>query len=131
MGEFTHLELAVFAALSAPYDEVGGAGLATILASARVSGRDPISHGFFTNFTVDRKLAPLALRGGVLHGPDLAVRLGAQLMQMGFVLWIDEAGYPDCLEGFRYETPSGRPCDLEDADLAALLPLGVRAFRTA
>jgi hypothetical protein len=127
MAEFTPLELAVFAAISAPYEEMGDSGLATLLAGAQVHSRDRTSHGFFTAFTVDRSLTPLAVRRSVLHGPDLAVSLGPQLLQMGFVLWVDEAGYPECLEGFQYAAAY----DLEGADLMKLMPLGDASFRTA
>jgi hypothetical protein len=38
---------------------------------------------------------------------------------MGFILWL-EAGYPDCLEGFQYGTPSGDDIDLKHHDLSDL-----------
>jgi hypothetical protein len=121
--DFTQLERAVFAAISAPYDEVGDADLAQLLASARVQARERNGRGFFTTVTVDRTLAPLAVRRTVIHGPDLHVSAGTHLLQMGFVLWIDDAGYPECLEGFQYGATSNRPVDLEDADFSQLTPV--------
>jgi hypothetical protein len=130
MAEFTSLELAVFAAISAPNEETEESGLAALLASARVRGRDRTDHGFFTSFTVDHRLTPLAVRLSVVHGPDLLVSLGPQLLQMGFVLWIDDAGYPECLEGFQYADRPGRDFDLDAADLARLEPANDRSLRT-
>jgi hypothetical protein len=128
MAEFTALELAVFAAIAAPYEETGDPGLAALLASAKVRGRDVTGHGFFTNFAVDRSLTPLGVRLSVVHGPDLLVSLGPQLLQMGFVLWVDDAGYPECLEGFQYAVRPAGAFDLDGADLARLAPANDRSY---
>jgi hypothetical protein len=124
MVDFTPLERAVFAAISAPYEEVGDADLAKLLASARALNRERNGYGFFTSFTVDRTLAALAVRRTVIHGPDLLVSAGPYLLQMGFVLWIDEAGFPECLEGFQYAASPEAPLEFEAADLADLAPIG-------
>lgn len=124
MVDFTPLERAVFAAISAPYEEVGDADLAALLASAKAQSRERNPHGFFTAFTVDQTLPPLAVRRSVIHGPDLLVSAATHLLQMGFVLWIDDAGYPECLEGFQYATSSDGAVDFEATDFAMLTPLG-------
>jgi hypothetical protein len=129
MVGFTSLELAVFAAISAPQEEMGDKTLADLLASARVQDRDLIGHGFFTAFGVDRRLPALAMRQSVIHGPDLPVAVRSEVLQMGFVLWVDEAGYPECLEGFRYTLTSERAFDLEGADLAKLAPANDGSLR--
>jgi hypothetical protein len=38
---------------------------------------------------------------------------------MGFILWLD-GGYPNCLEGFQFGTPSGGDIDLKSTDLHAI-----------
>lgn len=124
MVDLTSLERAVFAAISAPREEAGDWSLTQLLESARVEERERSGHGFFTSFTVDYSLPPLAIKRGTITGPDLLVIGGSHLLEMGFVLWIDEAGYPECLEGFRYASVSGRPVDLEEVDLLVLASAG-------
>jgi hypothetical protein len=118
MVGFAPLELAVFAAISASQEEIGDKALAELMASARLRDRDLTGHGFFTAFDVDRRLPALAIRGSVIHGPDLRVALRSEVLPMGFILWVDEAGYPDCLEGVQYARPSERAFELEGAELA-------------
>jgi len=124
MVDFTALERAVFAAISAPPAETGDLRLTQLLASANPKERERSAHGFFTTFAVDVGLPPLSIRRGVIDGPDLLVAAGPHLLQMGFALWVDEAGYPECLEGFQYGSSAGRPLDLEGVELAELAPAG-------
>jgi hypothetical protein len=122
MSDLTPLERAVFAAIAAPNDEAGDRSLALLLASARGADRERSGHGFFTTFKVDRALPPLAVRDTVIPGPDMFVTDGRHLLQMGFVLWVDDEGYPECLEGFQYAATSKRPLYLDEAELAGLKP---------
>lgn len=124
MIDFTPLERAVFAAVSAPQEETGDLILAQLLASARPTGRERSAHGFFTTFEVDFALPPLPVRSGVLDAPDMLVTAGPHLVQMGFVLWIDQAGFPECIEGFQYASSFGLPIDLEDIRFEDLAPAG-------
>jgi hypothetical protein len=122
MSDLTALERAVFAAIAAPNDEGGDRDLAPLLASAYGADRERSAHGFFTTFKVDRSLPRLAIRDTVIPGPDMFVTDGRHLAQMGFVLWVNEEGYPECLEGFQYSATSQRPLELDEADLARLRP---------
>ena len=85
--------------------------------------RENTGHGFFTYFEVDQTHGSVATQSNPLYGPKLAVMVGEQVLNMGFLLWL-EGGYPDCLEGYQYCTEAGENIDLKAEDLLALVPLG-------
>jgi hypothetical protein len=122
MLEFTSLERAVLAAIcDAP--EGGGEPLRVLLDTARVHERDNTGHGFYTSFDVDRSRPSVALPLRLLDGPNAEVKVGDEVLLMGFILWLKD-GYPDCLEGFQYATKTGGSVDLHAEDLGALVLLG-------
>ena len=42
----------------------------------------------------------------MLDGPNAEVAVNGEILLMAFILWLED-GYPSCLEGFQYGTPTG------------------------
>lgn len=122
MSDFTSLETAVLAEICSSHAE--RTTLRQLLATGRAGERENTGHGFFTTFEVERTnpSVPGEARGPI-YGPNLEVKVGAQVLLMGFLLWLDD-GYPDCLEGYQYGTPEGAEIDLKSEDLSSLSVLG-------
>ncbi len=116
--EFTGLERAVLAAICREHPSVGGQ-LRGLLETARLSERKNTGHGFYTRFNVDRLVPPVVWPEPMAPGPNCEVAVGGETLLMGFILWLD-AGYPVCLEGFQYGTPSGEDIDLQREDLSVM-----------
>lgn len=118
MSEFTDLEQAVFAVIFKDQPDVAER-LRVLLSDARISERDNTGHGFYTSFDVVKKTPPIDWPERILDGPDGEIAVGDETLLMGFILWLEE-GYPNCLEGFQYGTPTGEDIDLKAVDLASL-----------
>jgi hypothetical protein len=114
MTGFTSLEIAVLTAITS-----GHAALGTLLDTANVTERENTGHGFYTSFSVDRRLPPVQTPHRLINGPVAHMNNMGDGMIMGFILWL-ENGYPDCLEGFQYSDNQGNTVDLETRDLTTL-----------
>lgn len=115
---FTGLEQVVLNAICDEQQNIAEP-LRKLLATARLSERDNTGHGFYTSFAVDRSKPPIDWPLRLVDGPNAEVEVGGKTLLMGFILWL-EGGYPNCLEGFQYGTPSGDDIDLKSTDLSFL-----------
>ena len=122
MLRFTNLERVVLAAIC-DAQEGTAEPLRALLATAQMRQRENTGHGFFTYFEVDQTHGSVATQSNPLYGLELSVKVGGQVLLMGFLIWFT-GGYPDCLEGFQYSTEAGENIDLKAEDLFALVPLG-------
>ena len=93
--------------------------LRKLLSDARISERDNTGHGFYTSFDLGKNAPPIDWPSRLLDGPNAEIAVGNETLLMGFILWLDR-GYPNCLEGFQYGTPTGDDIDLKTVDLAAI-----------
>jgi len=114
MTGFTSLEIAVLAAIGSSQNV-----LHALLDTANVTERENTGHGFYTSFSVDRRLPPVQMPHRQIDGPIAHMNNMGDGMIMGFILWLDD-GYPDCLEGFQYSDNQGNTVDLETRDLTTL-----------
>jgi hypothetical protein len=111
MSEFTDFEQTVLNVIC--HEHLGiGEQLRNFLKFAQLSGRDNNGHGFYTSFDVDKTAAPIDWPTRNVDGPDAEISVGGRTLLMGFILWL-EGGYPNCLEGLQYCTPSGDHIDLQ------------------
>ena len=122
MAALTSLEQIVLAAIAEDNREIGLA-LSDLVASTSVTERKNTGHGFYTTLEIGRHHAPLQQAPDSVTGPNLDVRVGDQVLMMGFLLWLKD-GYPFCLEGFQYGTRAGDHIDLRERELSALVSLG-------
>jgi len=122
MTKFTDLERAMLAAICDTQVDAGEL-LQAALGAARVTKRENTGHGFYTSFEVDRDRPPPTIPDRFVEGPNYEVRVGGQILLMGFILWLED-GYPACLEGFQYGTEAGGDIDLQTEDLGELVALG-------
>jgi hypothetical protein len=93
--------------------------LRKFLSDARISERKNTGHGFYTSFDVAKSMPPIDWPQRIVDGPNAEIAMGDDTLLMGFILWI-EGGYPNCLEGFQYDTPAGAVIDLNAVDLTSL-----------
>ena len=114
MTGFTSLEIAVLAAISSSQNP-----LSALLDTADVTERKNTGHGFYTSFSVDRRLPPSQTPHRLINGPIAHMNNMGDGMIMGFILWFED-GYPDCLEGFQYSDTQGNTVDLKSYDLICL-----------
>jgi len=122
MSDFTALERTVLSAICDGQPTVADP-LRALLATGQVAERDNTGHGFYTSFNVDRALPPIDWPMRMVDGPNAEVTVEDEVLLMGFILWL-ENGYPDCLEGFQYGTPTGGEIDLKSTDLNSVNWLG-------
>lgn len=115
MLEFTNLERTVLNVICDEHQEIAGQ-LRQLFGTARLSERDNTGHGFYTWFDTDKTMPPLDWPQRLVRGPNAEVSVGGETLLMGFILWL-EGGYPNCLEGFQYCTPSGDDIDLKATGL--------------
>jgi hypothetical protein len=118
MSDFTNLEKAVLDAICEGQPSVADP-LRALLATGRLSERDNTGHGFYTSFDVDRALPPIDWPMRLVDGPNAEVAVDGKILLMGFILWLED-GYPSCLEGFQYGTPTGGDIDLKSSGLDAV-----------
>lgn len=109
MLALSDLERAVLAAIAEQVLEQS-ATLREQVARMKVIERDNTGHGFYARLHVDG--AP------PLHGPSPLGNIGARVEGvehgMGFLLWLDERGMAESLEGYAYDG------DLTGLDLTRL-----------
>jgi hypothetical protein len=118
MLEFTELERTVLAVICDTHLSIASP-LKNLLSDARVSNRENTGHGFYTSFDVLAGKSSISWPERILNGPDVEIAVAAETLLMGFVLWL-EGGYPNCLEGFQYGTPTGEDIDLRAVDLTSI-----------
>lgn len=115
MADFTNLEKAVLDAICEEQQSIADR-LRALFLTGRLSERDNTGHGFYTSFDVDKTLAPIDWPMRLIDGPNAEVAVGGEILLMGFILWLED-GYPSCLEGFQYGTPTGGDIDLKSTSL--------------
>ena len=120
---FTELEHTVFGEIGVDHPDIAAA-LAAFVETAKVTKRDNTGHGFYTHFDVDRSQPPLSAPSKIVHGPNLDVQVRDEVLEMGFILWLDEALYPQFLEAFQYATKGGGNIDLQAENLDVLASQG-------
>ncbi|MCR6658573.1 MAG: hypothetical protein NVV72_04225 [Asticcacaulis sp.] len=115
MTAFTSLEIAVLAAIC--NSQVPS--LRALLDTAQMTERENTGHGFYTSFSIDRRLPPVQTPHRLINGPVAHMNNMGEGMIMGFILWLED-GYPECLEGFQYGDSLGNTIDLKARDLTTL-----------
>lgn len=126
MQTFTTLERQAFDAMGDSHPALADLVL-PLLRSARVTSRDNTGYGFYTRFEVDRSLPPVPyIAGGPLDGATFEVTARAVTLLMDFLLWFDDAGHPNCLEGYQFGViragaVADETIDLRTEDIEALV----------